>query len=80
VKLGRELAALSESTDAAVIAELRNKPEAPDTNFKESMEIGRDWDQTWRNRWPEENDVPAFKQTMVDFFQVRSPHSNQYFS
>ncbi|KAI9513323.1 Clavaminate synthase-like protein [Russula earlei] len=43
VKIGRERT--TQSTDAAVIAELRSK--APDT--KESMEIGRDWDKTWRN-------------------------------
>jgi len=64
--MGRERA--TQSTDAAKIAELRN--EAPDT--KESMEIGRDWDKTWRNRWPQESDATGFRQTMVDFFQVRT--------
>lgn len=34
------------------------------------MEIGRDWDADWRNRWPQETDVPLFKRTMLDFFQV----------
>jgi len=40
----------------------------PDT--KETMEIGRDWDKTWRNHWPQESDAPGFKQTMVDFSKV----------
>ena len=66
--MGRERATLS--TDTAKIAELRD--EAPDTNLKESMEIGREWDKTWRNRWPQESDAPGFRQTMVDFFKVRS--------
>ena len=39
------------------------------------MEIGRDWDKIWRNRWPQESDVPGFKQTMVDFYKV-GPTSN----
>jgi isopenicillin N synthase-like dioxygenase len=64
VKIGRER--VTQSSDAAEIAELRNK--APD--IKESMEIGRDWDKTWRNYWPQESDVPGFKQTILDFFQV----------
>jgi len=51
---------------AAEIAAMRAK--APD--WKESMEIGRDWDPTWKNMWPQESDVPEFKQTMKDFFQV----------
>jgi isopenicillin N synthase-like dioxygenase len=34
------------------------------------MEIGRDWDKTWRNQWPQESDAPRFKQTMLDFFQT----------
>jgi len=41
---------------------------APD--FKESMEIGRDWDSERKNMWPREADVPSFKQTMLNFFQV----------
>jgi len=40
----------------------------PDT--KETMEIGRDWDETWRNHWPQESDAPGFKQTMVDFYKT----------
>jgi hypothetical protein len=65
VKIGRER--VTQSDDAAEIAELRNT--APDV--KESMEIGRDWDKTWKNPWPQESDVPGFKRTMLDFFQVR---------
>jgi isopenicillin N synthase-like dioxygenase len=34
------------------------------------MEIGRDWDTTWKNKWPPESDVPKFKQTMLQFFQT----------
>jgi len=66
MKIGRER--VTRSNDAAEIAELRNK--SPDT--KETMEIGRDWDKTWRNYWPQESDAPGFKQTMLDFFQVRT--------
>lgn len=68
MKIGREL--VTQSTDAAEIAEQRNK--APDT--KETMEIGRDWDETWRNHWPQESDAPGFRQTMMDFFKVRGAH------
>jgi len=68
VKIGREL--VTQATDATEIAELRNK--APDT--KETMEIGRDWDKTWKNHWPQEIDAPGFRQMMVDFFKVRSMH------
>ena len=64
MKIGRER--VTQSEDAAEIAELRNN--APD--MKETMEIGRDWDKTWRNHWPQESDVPGFKQTMLDFYQV----------
>ena len=64
VKMGRER--FTQSDDAAEIAELRGK--APD--MKETMEIGRDWDTTWKNHWPQESDVPGFKQTMLDFYQV----------
>jgi len=64
IKVGREY--VTQSNDAAEIAELRNKP----PNTKESMEIGRDWDKTWRNHWPQESDAPGFKQTMLDFYQV----------
>jgi isopenicillin N synthase-like dioxygenase len=64
VKIGRER--VTQSKDAVEIAELRNK--TPD--IKETMEIGRDWDKTWRNYWPQESDAPGFKQTMLDFFQT----------
>ncbi|CAL1701221.1 unnamed protein product [Somion occarium] len=64
VKIGRER--VTQSADANEIAQLRAK--APD--FKESMEIGRDWDKTWKNRWPEEKLVPQFKPTMLSFFQT----------
>jgi hypothetical protein len=57
---------VTQSADAAEIAALREK--APDN--KETMEIGRDWDSVWKNQWPQENAVPGFKQTMLNFFQV----------
>ncbi|KAJ6539615.1 hypothetical protein B0H19DRAFT_366908 [Mycena capillaripes] len=63
VKVGRER--VTNATDAAEIAALRES--APD--FKETMEIGRDWDSVWKNQWPKEGDAPAFKSTMLDFFQ-----------
>ena len=40
--------------------------------MKESMEIGREWDPVWKNKWPKEADAPDFKQTMLQFFQVTS--------
>ena len=64
VKIGRER--VTQSSNAAEIAELRAK--APDS--KESMEIGRDWDSEWVNQWPQENDAPGFKKTMLEFYQV----------
>jgi len=64
VQVGRER--VTQSADAAEIAALRAK--APDS--KESMEIGRDWDDTWKNKWPQEGDAPKFKETMLDFFQT----------
>ncbi|KAG8965047.1 hypothetical protein FRC03_001002 [Tulasnella sp. 419] len=64
VQKGRER--VTQSADANEIAELRSK--APD--YKESMEIGRDWDPTWRNHWPAENDCPDFKSTFLKFFQT----------
>lgn len=64
VSVGRER--VTQSADADEIAQLRAK--APD--FKESMEIGRDWDETWKNQWPQESDAPRFKQTMLDFYQT----------
>jgi isopenicillin N synthase-like dioxygenase len=64
VKIGRERA--MQSTDTAEIAE----PPKKTPHTKETMEIGRDWDETWRNHWPQESDVPGFRQTMTDFFRV----------
>ncbi|KAJ7241894.1 hypothetical protein B0H12DRAFT_1132914 [Mycena haematopus] len=63
VKIGRER--VTQATEAAEIAALREK--APD--FKETMEIGRDWDSVWKNQWPRQADAPGFKTTMLDFFQ-----------
>ena len=34
------------------------------------MEIGRDWDKTWKNQWPQERDTPHFKETMLDFYRI----------
>lgn len=64
VKIGRER--VTNATDAAEIAKLRES--APD--FKETMEIGRDWESVWPNQWPKEGDAPAFKSTMLGFFQL----------
>ena len=64
IRAGREY--LTQSSNAAEIAEMRKKS----LNTKESIEIGRDWDKTWRNHWPQESDAPGFKQTMLDFYQV----------
>lgn len=64
VKVGREQ--VTQSADPDEIAALRAK--TPD--YKETIEIGRDWDSQWKNQWPSESDVPLFKRTMVDFYQV----------
>ncbi|KAF8192449.1 hypothetical protein BJ912DRAFT_261402 [Pholiota molesta] len=64
VRIGRER--VTQSADPAEIAALREK--APD--FKETMEIGRDWDSVWKNRWPSETHVPGFKQNMLDFYET----------
>ena len=64
VQQGRER--VTQATDPSEIAAMREK--APDC--KESMEIGRDWDATWRNMWPQEQECPGFKGTMLDFFKV----------
>lgn len=64
MQIGRER--VTQSADADEIAKLRAK--APD--YKESMEIGRDWDVTWKNQWPEESLAPGFKSTMLDFFKT----------
>jgi len=62
VQQGRER--VTNSQDEAEIARLRAS--APD--YKESMELGRDWDSTWKNMWPQESDVPGFKNFMLDFY------------
>lgn len=64
VQVGRER--VTQSADAEEIKQLREK--APD--YKESMEIGRDWDKTYKNYWPQESDAPGFKRTMLHFFQT----------
>ncbi|EUC65213.1 2OG-Fe(II) oxygenase family oxidoreductase [Rhizoctonia solani AG-3 Rhs1AP] len=66
---GRER--VTQSADPAEIARLRAL--APDS--KESMEIGRDWDATWSNMWPNPKDAPHFKDTFLSFFQAS--HSNE---
>jgi len=65
VSIGRER--VTQSHDADEIAALR--AEAPD--YKETMEIGRDWDSEWKNQWPSESLVSGFKQRMLDFYEVR---------
>ncbi|GJJ07522.1 hypothetical protein Clacol_001724 [Clathrus columnatus] len=64
VEPGRER--VTQVSDPKQIAALRSK--APDS--KESMEIGRDWDINYKNKWPSESDVPGFKDFMKDFFQT----------
>ena len=64
VQVGRER--VTQSADAEEIKQLRER--APD--YKETMEIGRDWDKTWKNRWPVEGAVPEFRDTMLHFFQT----------
>ncbi|KAF9791871.1 Clavaminate synthase-like protein [Thelephora terrestris] len=64
VQLGRER--VTNSQDETEIARLRAS--APD--YKESMEIGRDWSSTWKNMWPHESDVPGFRAFMLEFFQT----------
>ncbi|TFK88916.1 Clavaminate synthase-like protein [Polyporus arcularius HHB13444] len=64
VQVGRER--VTQSANADEIRQLREK--APD--YKESMEIGRDWDKTYKNYWPREVDAPGFKRSMLNFFQT----------
>jgi len=64
VRQGRER--VTNSQDEAEIARLRAS--APD--YKETIEIGRDWDSTWKNMWPQESDVPGFKRSILEFYQV----------
>lgn len=65
VAVGRQRRAAHSAT-ATQIAAQRAQP----ADYKESMEIGRDWDPAWKNHWPEEGDVPGFKQTMLAFYQT----------
>ena len=62
--MGRER--VTQSSDAEEIAQLR--AQAPD--YKETIEIGRDWDPIHKNQWPHESDVPGFKSTILQFFQT----------
>ncbi|KIM26349.1 hypothetical protein M408DRAFT_330697 [Serendipita vermifera MAFF 305830] len=64
VARGRER--VTQETDPVKIAKMRAS--APDA--KESMEIGRDWDATWKNKWPQDSLVPKFRPTFLDFFQT----------
>src|SRR5262250_1076774 len=64
IEIGREQ--VTQSDDADLINSLRaNMPDR-----KETMEIGRDWDSTWKNLWPQEKDAPGFKPTMLSFYQA----------
>ena len=69
VQQGREC--MTNLQNAAKITQLQ----ASALDYKESMEIGRDWDSIWKNMWPWESDVPGFKEFMLDFYQVNSPQS-----
>lgn len=64
--IGREQ--VTRATNPDEISAIREQ--TPD--YKESMEIGRDWDLDWKNRWPSESMVPGFKQRMLDFYEVCS--------
>ncbi|GJE99942.1 clavaminate synthase-like protein [Phanerochaete sordida] len=66
VGVGRQRRATWQFSDAAEIAKMR----AGGADLKESMEIGRDWDSPWENQWPDERDVPGFRQTMLAFYQT----------
>ncbi|KAG5916261.1 hypothetical protein E4U42_007729 [Claviceps africana] len=65
VSLGREKVTLHD--DSAEVDKMRST--APD--LKETMEIGRDTDPQFPNRWPDEDDVVGlrgFRADMMDFF------------
>lgn len=64
MRIGRER--VTQSSDPDEITQLRAK--APD--YKETMEIGRNWDPTYKNHWPQESDAPGFKSTTLSFFQT----------
>ena len=57
---------MTQSANADEIAQLR--AQAPD--YKETMEIGRDWHSTYKNYWPKESDAPGFKSSILEFFQT----------
>jgi len=61
VAQGRER--VTNATDEKEIAALRET--APD--YKESLEIGRELDKIWKNEWPTEEELPGFRQTMLEF-------------
>jgi isopenicillin N synthase-like dioxygenase len=61
VAQGRER--VTNSTDEAEIAALRES--APD--YKESLEIGREVDATYKNEWPTEEELPGFREVMLEF-------------
>ncbi|UZJ56447.1 hypothetical protein CBS101457_005767 [Exobasidium rhododendri] len=61
VAQGRER--VTDSTDENEIAALRAS--APD--YKESLEIGREIDAEFKNDWPTQDELPGFRQTMLDF-------------
>jgi hypothetical protein len=59
---------VTQSSDPTEIAALREK--TPD--FKETFEIGRDWDPVWKNQWPKGDEVVGFKSDMLNFYKVCS--------
>ena len=63
VSPGREKVSLFEEADH--VKELRAFPD-----LKESMEIGKEESTDYKNNWPESNDMPDFKPTMLEFYEV----------
>ncbi|KAI8804071.1 hypothetical protein BJ742DRAFT_682418 [Cladochytrium replicatum] len=61
VSEGRER--VTQATSAEEIAALREK----NPDYKESMEIGNEFDPIHKNEWPEESEVPEFRATMLAF-------------
>jgi isopenicillin N synthase-like dioxygenase len=61
VAQGRER--VTNATDEAEIAALRES--SPD--YKESLEIGREVDALYKNDWPTEEELPGFREIMLDF-------------
>lgn len=64
VRQGRER--VTQATSKEEIEALRAK--APD--YKETMEIGKDYDSVWPNMWPEDTEAPGFKEFMNSFFET----------